>query len=900
MVTALETPETRVRRTKLRPPRFHGLVSRPRLTARLDQSLRMPVTLVAAPSGFGKTTLLAQWAETQPGPLAWLNLDASDRGLKRFVTHLVAAIETLAPGVTLPVLDGVRQPHQGAPAEIGSALADQLLDLPRDVVLVLDDYQLAASTEVEALLAALLRLPPPAFHLVLATRSDPALPLARMRLHGQVNELRARDLRFDDDEAGQLLAALGRRDGIPEMVSALQQQVEGWIAGLRLATLVLPAVSDPARVAEVVASDRHLMDFLVEEVLAIESTATQDFLLRAAIVDRVSASLADALTPDAIPAGGSSPILERLAHDSLFLDATDDDAWYRYHPLFRGLLLHQLGLRCSPAEIAVLHIRASDWFAAHDRLDAAIRHRMLAGDAAGAAALVERHVLPALNREDWNAVAAWLRMLPEDIVQGSPRLLLAKGWVSHFSGRSVPIRAMMAELDALLAGLDDAAARSAFAAERDALIMAANFSSGRDRDAAVVFAQLAAERVPPDHRLAAGLTTFALGCALHASGRTDDALRFLTAAAEREEERVDAGSIRALGGLMFVHRQAGNARACEEVTQHLLALADRHDLPVATGWGRWELGWLAYGRDELDRAIELFSAIVADAGRVHLHCACEAMFGLALAYQAKGLPADVASITRRLMELILDANALEYLPLARAFEARLDLLRGETERAIAWLEWEDGVSIESTALDAFDHPYLTRVKVLLAAGLAPNLDRASQAIGEFLATTEARCQGAHRAEALALSAMVLDAQGQPAEALATMRRSVEHAASSRGLRTFRDLGAGAASLLARLAAHDPGWPFLQELAQATGGSSDPAPQTPPPGLAPLLETLTAREAEVLAGLARRLSYQEIGDELFISMETVKSHAANIYGKFGVRSRREALDKAVLHGWVVPN
>jgi LuxR family maltose regulon positive regulatory protein len=901
MVSAPEALELPVRRAKLAAPRPNGgLVARPRLIARLDRSLRVPLMLVAAPAGFGKTTLLAEWAATDPAPLAWLSLDARDRNLKRFVTHLVAAAGSLVGGVGSAVLDRLQQPHPVAPADIGAALADEFLDLPHDVVVILDDYQLAASAEVEAFLGGMHLAPGPAFHLLLATRSDPALPLARMRLRGQMHEVRANDLRFTDEEARHLLRAAGYPDVSAELVAALLDQVGGWIAGLRLATLALPSIADLARFAEGIAGTQYLMDYLVEEVLATQPPATQGFLVRTAVVDRVCASLADALMPDAAAAGGRET-LQQLARDSFFLEPTKDEGWFRYHPLFRSLLLHQLESRFTPVEIAALHVRASDWFAEQGRLEIALRHRGIAADAAGAAALVERHVLAALDREDWNAVAGWLAMLPEPIVHGSPRLLLAKAWVSHFSGRSVPIRAMFAELDALLATLDNDRERSAFAAERAALSVAANTSSGADRDGALAAARHAVDHVSPHHRLAAGLATFGLGCALHASGRTDEAIRFLTAAVEREEARVDAGSIRALGGLMFVHRQAGNMRACEQVSAHALTLAFRHGLPVAAGWARWKLGWLAYWRDDLDTAIAHFAAIVADARRVHLHCACEAMCGLALAWQARGMRAEAAEVMRDQMELILDANALEYLPLMRGFEARLALLRGDTERAIDWLGMEDGIAIESNGLDAFDHPYLTRVKVLLAEGSPACLEQARQAIAKFLAFTEERCHGAHRIEALALSALTLDALGRTDEALEAMRRSVALAASVRWRRVYLDLGPAAASLLVRLTAQEPSMPFLQDVVVAFA----PNRQAINLAAAPehggtMVEILTPREAEVFQGLARRLSYQEIGDELFVSLETVKSHAARIYGKLGVSGRREALAKAQSLGWLPPS
>lgn len=901
MVDTLETPQPAVRRAKLRPPRpSASLVPRPRLTSRLAQSLAVPLTLLSAPAGFGKTTLLAEWAEDNPRPIAWLTLDANDRQLNRFAAHVVAAIESLAPGIGDPVVELLRRQSPVAAAEVGEALADAMLDLPHDIVLIVDDYQLGASTDVERFLGGVLRIPAPSFHLVLASRGDPALPLARMRLQGQVNEVRAADLRFSDGEAAALLQAAGHDGADPAVTAEMQRQTGGWIAGLRLATLALPAVADRARVDESIATARPLMDFLVEEVLAAQSPATQDFLLRTALVDRVSPSLADALLAQP-PPEGSRALLERLVHESLFVERVDDEGeWFSYHPLFRTLVRHQLEIRLSPQQIAALHARAGDWFSARGALDEAIPHRLAARDPEGAAALVERHTPAALGREDWNAVAGWLSLLPEPIVHRRPGLLLAKGWVSHFSGRSVPLRALMAELDDLLAGPDvEPDARAAFAAERDALSVAALFISGRDRNTVVDFARGAAERVSPNHRLAAGIANIGLACALHGEGRTDEALRFLTAVVEREEDRVDAGSTRALIGLMLVHRQAGNMPACEEVTRHLVTLSERHDLPVAAGWGRWMLGGLAYQRDDLDAAFAHFSAVVADAQRVHLHCAFEAMCGLALVHQARQEAAEAAWMLRRLLEMSLDANALEYLPLLRGFEARLALLRGERERAVAWLAMEDGVAIESNALDAFDHPYLTRVKVLLAEGSAESLARARTAIDSFLAFTEDRCHGVHQVEALALSGLVLDAQGQTDEALPAMQRSVDLATPAGSIRIFLDLGPAAVGLLRRLSARHPAMPFLRRILEAPAADRLTARQTPPtPGPA-VLDMLTPREADVLAGLVRRLSYQEIGAELFISMETVKSHAARIYGKLGVSGRREALAKVESADWAPP-
>jgi LuxR family maltose regulon positive regulatory protein len=725
-----------------------------------------------------------------------------------------------------------------------------------------------------------------------------------MRLHGHVNELRATDLRFSEDEAQALLAAGGHAEDNPALVAALHHQTGGWIAGLRLATLALPAVDDLNQVANAPGGKQHLMDFLVEEVLASQPETVQDFLLCTSVVDRICAPLADALL-ELPPPGGSRSLLESLSRESLFLEPTDEGAWLRYHHLFRSLLLHQLEIRRSPHEIAALHARASTWFAARGFLDLALQHSVSSGDLAEAATLIEQNVNAALDTEDWNIVAGWLLQLPEAVIHSRPALLLAKGWVSHFSGRSVPIRRMLLEFNALLETLDiDQPTKAALEAERNVLFIAASgarFAPDQDPREQLAFLQRTVDQIPAHHRLAAGLAHFWLGCALQANGRTDEAIRWLSGVAERNEERIDAGSIRALGGLMFVHRQAGNVGACKEVARHVLMLAERHTLPVATGWAHWMLGWLAYEHDELDIATEHFSAVIRDYRRVHLHCTCEAMMGLALVYQAQRMPVEVANTLSRLLEIIFDANALEYLPLFRGFEARLALVQGEPRRAIDWLKMEDVVAIDGNSLDAFDHAFLTRIKVLLAEGSTGSLVRARREVETFQTYTEARHHWAHQIEALALSALVLDAQGETEAALASLRRSVELGVPAGFYRTYVDLGPAFIALLRRYTGRGASISYLHRLLGAPDvsySSDDPemAIAVSPSSAVRVLELLTAREVEVLACLHRRLSYQEIGEELFISSQTVKSHVANVYDKLGVGNRREALVMAQSLGW----
>jgi LuxR family maltose regulon positive regulatory protein len=883
-------------RAKLRRPRLGTkVVPRPRLTSYLDRSLHTPLTLIAAPAGFGKTTLLAEWAAGQSTPTAWLTVDAADRDLPRFVEYVVAAIETVAPGVGDPMLALLQRPHPVPAAEVGASLADELLDLDHDVVLVVDDFHLADSADVELFLGGLLPLLPPAFHLVLVTRTDPTLPLARLRLQGSVNEVRAAELRFNETETRALLALAGLPDADAVFIATLLDQTEGWVALLCLASLAVPVITEPARLAEAVTHNQHLMNFLTEEVLNQESAEVQDFLLRTAIVDRICAPLADALL-ERTPPEGSWELLERLALESFPLEQIGDEpGWFRYHPLFQSLLRHQLAVGRAPSELAALHGRAGAWFATHDQVAEALHHLLAAGNTEGAARLVEDQAHPALSREDWTALADWLWLLPEDVIHDRPPLLLATAYVAFCSGRVVPMQTILADVETLLArpGVD-AAAADAMRGEIDALSLAPLLRIEQDPAGALALSRCVIARVPADRRLPYGFAQGGVGLALQATGETDAAVRWLTETAEREAERIDAGTIRVLQLLMWVHRQAGNIDQCADTAHHLLALGQQHDLPVATGWAHLWLAWIAYEADDLDVAIDHHLAILADHRRVHFTCHFDALTGLTLAYQGKGMRFEADHTLHRLREIILGADALEYLPPLQTFEARLALLRDRPQDAMRWLA-APAVGIDSSSLHEPEHPLMTRVNVLLAEGSPESLAQAWRAVEEL----RARAEASHHRDSLpkiqAQAALVLAAQGQREAAVTELRRSLASAAAMGLRRTYLDLGAAIVPLLHRLAGEPVTGAYVERLLSDLPGTRRGDDQG---STQPASAVLTEREAEVLAGLARRLSYQEIADELFISLHTVKSHAVNIYRKLDVPNRRQALLKAQARGWSV--
>jgi LuxR family maltose regulon positive regulatory protein len=441
--------------TKLHVPRPRpGFVPRPRLAGALDEGLARRLILVCAPAGSGKTTLLAGWAASGNRPVAWLSLDAADNDPVRFWRHVVAALDRARPGIAErvgPLLGPSASPSfEGLVTTLINDLAAQAGD--GEVLLVLDDYHLIDAQSVHVSLGFLLEHLPPGLHLVLASRADPPLPLARLRAGGQLAELRTADLRFTAAEAAALLRESAGPDLPAAAVAALAARTEGWVAGLQLAALSLRGQADPAGfVAAFSGSHRYVLDYLAEEVLDRQHEELRTFLLETSLLERLSGGLCDAVTGRT----DSQAMLERVERANLFLIPLDEvRGWWRYHHLFADLLRARLQQQ-RPGRVAGLHRAAAAWCEEHGLADDAVRHALAAGDTAWAARLVERHVETLLGRSEGATLRRWLSALPAESVRDRPRLCLAQAYGA----------AMGFQVEALEALLDDA--ERAFAVSGD-------------------------------------------------------------------------------------------------------------------------------------------------------------------------------------------------------------------------------------------------------------------------------------------------------------------------------------------------------------------------------------------------------------------------------------------------
>jgi LuxR family maltose regulon positive regulatory protein len=894
--------------SKLRVPATRpDLVPRPRLDAALDAG-RSRVTLVSAQAGFGKTTALARWASaraTAGHPVAWLSLDPGDDDPAVLWPQLVAALDRAVPGA----VGGTRAAlEQGA--DVVAALLHDLDLLDDDLVVVLDDVHVLTSPEVLDGLALLVERLPPRVRLVLATRADPAVPLARLRSRGELGEVRADDLRFTGEE---VTAYLGAQVGAvldPQQVATLAERTEGWPAALQLAALSLRGRADVAGfVADFSGNDRHVVDFLVEEVLRRQPDEVRAFLLRTSVLGRLTGPLCDAVT------GGrdGGAVLERLERDNVLLVPLDDQRrWYRYHHLFADVLRARLD-REHPQDVAELHRRAARWWERHDGPTEAVEHALAAGDGDLAGALVEAAV-PALRAGRQEAtLRRWLEALPEAVIAGRPALGVAYAGMLLVHGEvaGVERRLDAAErwLDAAAtasdaaAGVRDAAAglRDAAATAPDAggaplsavrvqvaLFRAAQARARGDGAATVRHARRALDSAAEDDHLAHGAAAGLLGLAHWADGDLEAGHRWWSASAdslERAGHLADlAGCALALGEISSTQGDLDGALATYHRFLDRVAppggpvLRGAADLHVGIATVLRERGDLDGARRHLAAAAELGD----EAGLPqHPH---RRRVAAALLHESEGDLASAVALLDEAQRVYAPDLFPDVRPIA-ALRARVLLRQGRLTEARAW--------IRSRGLSAADEPaplreleHLVLARVLLAehavAGDARALEDALVLLERLGAAAHAQGRAGSAVEIGVVRALALRAAGDEPGAVGALGHAVDLATPGGWVRVFLDEGAPVTSLLRELDRQGrvPTSARLLLRAARTGGAGSA-----------LVDPLSARELEVLRLLGGDQTGPEIARALVLSLNTVRTHTKSIYAKLGVGSRRAAVRRA---------
>jgi LuxR family maltose regulon positive regulatory protein len=922
LTTKLHRPPTRPR---------ERMVARRRLLALLNDGLLWQegifgrrLTLLSAPAGFGKTTLLSEWAQAvggiaPPTAIAWLSLDEEDNDPARFLTYLISALrqvdETLAAGT----ISALQLPQPPQAQLVMAALINDIALAARPLLLVLDDYHLISAQPIHDALAFLLDHMPANMHLVIATRADPPLPVARLRGRGQLTELRLTDLRFASDEAGELLNRVMGLSLAPDEVMTLTARTEGWAAGLQMAAVSMQG-RDRAHTAHFVrafaGSDRHILDYLVEEVLGHQSRDIQTFLLHTAILDRLTASLCHALLQEPLPlaAGGGEPaallgvdcqaMLEYLEAANLFLVPLDNERrWFRYHRLFADLLRGRLHLAAGGEKsdlVATLHRRASAWNEQHGSLAEAIEHAFAAGDLERAAELVEGAAEETLGRSQVVTLMRWAERLPTALVRARPGLSLRYAWALLLGGRPFD------EVEACLTDLDDG---SAGVAPRAAPLLAlvAAFQGRMTRAAELARAALAG--LAEDDSFLRGMATWTLGLTLLADGEAEAGLRLIEEAARLGRQSGNLMvTIMPLCYTAEVHLRTGQLHQAQAIYTQALELAvdsGGQPLPIA-GEALLGLGFVALEWNRLDEAERYFTEgidLIRQWGEIG---AFDGLVALARLRQARGDPDGAREALQQAERLAVrfDVTDLDDLFIAMQ-QAQLAITQGELAAAARWAEGRNLtphdahiMAYETVPAELLDGAarldyHLNKYEYLVLARLFIAQNQPEQALAVLqptLTMLERRGRVANVIETLILRAVALaQMPGRLSQALEALEQALSLAEPGGYVRLFLDAGPPLLELLREAARRNIAVGYVRHLLSEAGVALEGLPAPSP--ASPLVEPITEREMEVLGLLAQGLTNREIADALYVAVSTIKQHLKNIYGKLEVHSRTQAVGRA---------
>jgi len=882
------------------PPPRPGVVSRPRLIERMNEGLSSgrKLTLISAPAGFGKTTLVSEWVAGCGRPVAWLSLDEGDNDPTRFLTYLVVALQTLAqsggegiaPNIGKGVLAILQSPQPPPIESILIALLNEITTIPDNFVLVLDDYHMIDSKPVDNILTFLLEHLPPQMQLVIASREDPNLPLARYRVRDQLTELRAADLRFTPAEAAEFL---NRRMGLnlsPEDISALEARTEGWIAGLQLAALSMQGHPDAASFIQSFTGSHHfVLDYLIEEVLHKQPESIQTFLLRTSILDRMCGPLCEAVLRT--PLGSGQETLEYLERTNLFIVSLDNERrWYRYHHLFGDLLRQRLG---KPKEFAEFHLCASQWHEENGDLGAAFQHAIAAGDFVRAAGLAEA-AWPGMEESFQTAAwLSWVKKLPETVIRARPALCVQLGSAFSLAGEPETSEIHLQNAEKALAGAADKAELKSFPGSI-ALARAYNAQVQGDLADTVKYAELALQLIPEDDFDRRSRAAISLECTHWASGNLEAAVRAIGDWME---------SMTRLGNHVFVVASAfgvadllvglGRLSEAERVYQNALQLAAQHGPEAEHITAHHHLGLSMIYRQRGDEAL----------AAQHLKRAAELGLQTPLAdwlyrwHVAQAQLNEAAGDLDTALALLEEAKRVyiqtvvpDLRPIA-ALKARIHLKQGRPDKSRAWAV-ERGLSLEDKV------SYLHEFELLMLARLEIDNPQVNALLARLLQAAEAQKRRGSVLDILLVQALAHEAQGNRPQALAALEQALALAEPEGYLRIFVDEGEAMRLLLVNFRSTNEKLATRSLLGYADkilAAFSQPAEVTSQSAIknrvSEIIEPLTDREHEILQLIAEGQSNTEISQRLYLALSTVKGHNLRIFNKLQAQNRTEAVARA---------
>ena len=885
------------------PPLRPEWVPRPRLVERFKVGLQSKLTLVSAPAGFGKTTMVSEGLRSSQIPAGWVSLDEGDNDPTRFWSYFISSLQTVQADMGKSVLGLLQSPQPPPIQSILTTIINEMSGVNEEFALVLDDYHMIEAQPIHDAVNFLLNHLPPQAHLVIVSRVDPPLLLTRLRAQGQLMEARAADLRFSPEEATAFLNDVMELELSDEDIAVLESRTEGWIVSLQLAAVSMQGRKDISTfITAFSGSSRYILDYLTEEVLSRQEASTQTFLLKTAILDRFTASLCDAVTGR----GDGRERLAQLEAANLFLVPLDDERkWYRYHYLFVDLLRNQL-LQSQQGRLTELHLRASKWFEQEGLIGEAIHHTLGAKDFVRAANLIESVALTTIMQSNCSTVLSWLEKLPNGLITSRPWLCFSGALANQLTGHADVAEPLLQCAESAMSRAEEAQPTESFPDHpriRGYVItirITRSLFEG-DIQRAIELCHEAFKYLPEDDLTARAAVTGNLGIAYWRIGDLPAARRYLE---EAETLGQASGhlyiSLSAMSHLADIHRVQGHLYQAAQKYREALRLGAQwggnEPLP-ASGSAYIGLSRVLYEWNDIDEAIyhaSIGTKLAERGGEVR-----SVLIGyqlLAWQNQTCGKTKAMGEALHRAEEIrpkSVDPHTFRH---ASAWKARLSLVQGDLNAVHRWaVSQETKLNLQDVPDFWSELPYLTLVRLHIAQGEVDGIP----------GLLEGLCQKADEEkrtgsviEILTVQSMALQAQGEVDQALATLERALSLAEPEGYVRTFVDEGEPMTKLLRLAASRSIAKKYVRKLLASfqrpTPGAESQPEALPTKGTvvpSPLVEPLSERELEVLQLIVAGMSNREIAEKLVIGEGTVKTHINNIYSKLDVQSRTQAIARA---------
>jgi len=888
--------DSQIIKTKLAVPQIHpNLVSRLRLSDQIESGVQRgnKLTLVAAPAGFGKTTAVSTWVHQNNRRVAWLSLDESEDELSLFWIYLLASIRTVLPDFAETLFVALTGTPPTLVKGLLPALINELAELDESLILVLDDYHVIANQEINDSVSFLLEHQPQQFHIVIATRADPQIPVSRLRAQRSLTELREADLRFTSDEARSLLNDMMKLDLTNEDVKLLETRTEGWGVGLLLVAQSIQGRTDKSEFISAFSGSQHyILEYLIEEVLNRQSDKSRKFLLQTTILDRFCGPLCDVVTGE----NNSEKTIRELSKNNLFIIPLDQDhIWYRYHHLFADLLVNFLQKEFAQDDVHQLHRSASQWYRDAEDFEKAIKYALSGKDYESAADLIEQIVDQVIARGQVKTLLGWIEAIPEKVINSRPRLLMHQGWVVFLSGKvtlaSQKLQQAKRSLNAILEGEE-----RNFMHGRLSAMLSTITALTRDIPVAMAEAQEALTYLPDDEYIYQARATRVLGVCHMFQGEMEQALEHLEQAklqALKGQNNFLASEI--LSQMGTVRKHKGELFLAFDTYKQILDLYDRPEASPPACLGYIGMADIALEQNNLQAAEGYLNTGIELCQKGNIG------YALQPAYLINGLLKCAQGDHGGALEAIqmgdtrsrTGGGSLESILGLAWFQVRFYLNCGELEKARAWVLGENlptGYSFDELPALLYEMHQSLLARVYLMAG---EFEKVLEIHEQVCSQAEAGGRPARVVEFHLFKAVALWNLGKIDEATLIFEKCLALAESGGIVRLFLEMGEAIIPLLQKVKSKGARRDYIGKLEAAFNGQQvgvgKEAANIPSQG--GLIEPLTEREIEVLRLMCEGHSNQAIADVIVVSVNTVKKHTSNIYGKLGVRNRAQAVLRA---------